>query len=251
MKRSSFAFLIGLMLSGAVFGQTATANGSGTAAATASAGSSISSAVNVTGTLTNSIDAKKAKVGDEVVLKTTSAIKQNGQVIVAKGSRLVGRVTEVQKKAKGSADSSVSLVFDSIVQNGSSLPINATITSIIASTTSVSAGEDLWANSSTSSTSSAGSSSGGGLLGGVTNTAGGLLSTTTNAVGSVAGTATNTVGGATGLVSTTVKGLSVTNSTSASAEGGSTLSMKGRDLQLENGTRFNLSVQSSTSVEKQ
>jgi hypothetical protein len=253
MKRSSLTFFIGFLLSGAVFGQTAATSGNGSASAATSTASSISSAVNITGTLTNSIDAKKAKVGDEVILKTTSAIKQNGTVVIEKGARLVGRVTDVQKKAKGSADSSVSLVFDSVVQDGRSLPIKAMISSVISTTAAVSAGDDLWASGSTSSTSSTSTSSagGGGLLGGVTGTAGGLLNTTTNTIGSVAGTASQTVGGATGLASTTVKGLSITNSTSTSAQGGSTLSMKGRDLQLEKGTRFNLSVTSSTSVESQ
>src|SRR4051812_11009840 len=56
----------------------------------------LQSGTQLSGQLQNSLDVQKAKVGDQVVLKTTSAVKENGRVVVDRGSRLIGRVTEVQ-----------------------------------------------------------------------------------------------------------------------------------------------------------
>ena len=171
--------------------------------------------------------------------------------MIEKGATLVGRVTEVSRKAKGTAGSRISTVFDRLRQNGREIPISAFITSVVQTTTSASASsDDMWASTATSSSSSAGASSGGGLLGGVTSTVGGVANTATGALGGVTGTAGSATGGVTRVVSGPLRGLSVSQSTSASANGSSTLSMQGRDLKLEKGTTFNLSVSSSTSVER-
>lgn len=223
------------------------------AASEASAAASIASGTNVAGKLQNSLDVKKAKVGDQVVLKTTSAVKQNGKAVIAKGSTLVGRVTEVQKMAKGSANSSIGIAFEQIQQGGRSLPINAVITSVVQanSAASLSSDDDLFASNSTSSRSTAGASSGGGgLLGGVTSTVGGVANVTTQTVGSLANTTGNVVSSTGGAVTGSIRGLSISQSSSASAQGGSTLNMAGRDLRLEKGTTFNLAISSSTSVQK-
>lgn len=224
------------------------------AASEASAAASIASGTNVAGKLQNTLDVKKAKVGDQVVLKTTSAVKQNGKAVIAKGSTLVGRVTDVQKTANGSANSSIGIAFEQIQQGGRSLPINAVITSLVQanSAASLSSDDDLFASSSTSSRSTARSSSGGGggLLGGVTNTVGGVATVTTQTVGSLANTTGNVVSSTGGVVTGSLRGLSISQSSLASVQGGSTLNMAGRDLRLEKGTTFNLAISSSSSVQK-
>src|SRR5688572_11008458 len=63
----------------------------------------IASGTNITAELQKSLDVDKTRVGDEVVLKTKSSIRQNGHVAVPKGSTLIGRVTEVQKRTKENA----------------------------------------------------------------------------------------------------------------------------------------------------
>src|SRR5205823_345506 len=68
--------------------------------------------------LENSLDARHAKIGDRVALKTTQAVKQNGEVIVPKGSRLIGHVTEVQQQTKSDTQSVIGIAFDRL-QNGS------------------------------------------------------------------------------------------------------------------------------------
>ncbi|MFN0278763.1 MAG: hypothetical protein ACKVRN_09180 [Pyrinomonadaceae bacterium] len=214
-----------------------------------SMGSQITAGTQVSGQLQNSLDVKKAKVGDQVLLKTTKAVKQNGQTVIAKGSTLAGRVTSVQQKANGSANSSIGVAFDTLRQSGREMPTNAMITSVLSAQTAASAtsNDDIMSSTSSSTRSSSGAS-GGGLLGGATSTVGSVVSTTTDTVGGIANTTGNVVGSTTGSVASTVRGLSITQSTSASAQGGSTLNMNGGNLRLDKGTTFNLAVTSSTSA---
>jgi len=230
----------------------ASAQKSGTGAASLAAGTQIAAQ------LQNSLDVRNAKVGDQVVLKATQAVKQNGQVVVQKGAKLIGRVTEVQQKAKGQATSKLGVVFNTLQQGGNSLPINAVITSITQAqaAASLSSGDDLMASgsgsgmSSTSATTSSRSSSSGngGLLGGVGNAVGGVTNTVGNTVGGVTSTAGQTLGSTTSAVGGTLSGLQISQSTNASASGGSTLSLTGGNLKLDKGATFNMNVNSSSSA---
>lgn len=216
-------------------------------------GATLESGTQIAAQLQNSLDVKKAKVGDQVILKTTKAIKQNGQVVVDKGANLIGRVTEVQQKAKGNAASKVSMVFDTIQQGKLTSPISATIVSLTQTQARANVNDDqadVFGSSSTGTqtrTSSSGSS-GGGLLGGVTNTVGNAVNTTTNTVGSVVNTTGQTVGNTTNAVGGTLKGIQITQSADVSAQGSSTLSLNGGNLQLDKGTTFNLRLTESASV---
>lgn len=212
----------------------------------------LQSGTQLSGQLQSTLDAQKARVGDQVVLKTTSAIKQNGRVVVDKGSRLVGRVTEVQQKAKGSASSKIGILFDRLENGKMTLPINAVITSVTQARAAGRAGDDIDADisgsSSTRSSSQSSGSSGGGLLGGVTNTVGGIVNTTNQTVGGATDTVGQTVGSATQTVGRTVRGIQISQSGSASADGSSTLSLTGGNLRLEKGTTLNLRLSESASI---
>lgn len=199
----------------------------------------------VQGELQNSLDVKKARVGDAVVLKTTSSIKQDGQVVVPKGSRLIGRVTEVKQRTKESKESRLGLLFDRLEGKGLAEPITASIVSITDARAAASA-TDLFASDVSGSSSSSArttSSGGGGLLGGATSTVGGVLSTTTSTVGNVAGNATNTVAGTTQSLTGTLRGIQLNSS--ASASGATSLSTQSNNLRLEKGVTFNLFVTNS------
>src|SRR5690348_4818282 len=50
----------------------------------------LSSVTNLQAELQNTLDVRNAKIGDQVILKTTQAIKQNGQVVIPKGTNLIG-----------------------------------------------------------------------------------------------------------------------------------------------------------------
>ena len=213
--------------------------------------------------LENALDARHAKVGDRVILKTTQAVKQNGQIVIPKGSQLIGRVTDVQQQTKSNGESHLALAFDRLRSGSTEVPITASILSIAQAHTHAQSNDssidsDLMGQSSASSTrsSSAGrTSNGGGLLGGVGNTVGGAVNTTTSTVGNVAGTTTSAVGSTVGATTSTagnltgsLRGLNITQSSSASAQGGSTLSLTGGNLRLESGTTFNLAVSNSTTA---
>ena len=220
-----------------------------------STGSLIQAGTSLEAQLQSMVDVKKSKVGDEVILKTTKTIKQNGEVIVPKGSQLIGRITEVKQKTKDNATSKIGMVFDRIQGKNLDIPINASIISVVTAQVSAAAGDmfstDLSGSSSTSGRASSGGSSGGGggLLGGVGSTVGGLVNTTTSTVGSAAGTATstvgNTVGQTTGTLGRTVNGLQISQSASGSATSASTISAQGKDVKIEKGATFNLRLDGS------
>src|SRR5256714_133152 len=124
--------------------------------------------------LENALDARHAKVGDRVILKTTQAVKQNGQVVIPKGAQLIGRITDVQQQTKSNGESHLALAFDRLRSGSTEVPVTASILSITqaharAQSNNSSIDSDLMGQSSASTrSSSAGrTSNGSGLLGGV------------------------------------------------------------------------------------
>jgi hypothetical protein len=84
--------------------------------------------------LTKSIDAKKAKTGDEIVAKVTQDLRNNaGTVIVAKDTKVVGHVTEAQARSKEQKVSEVAIAFDHMVpKSGEAMQMPMSIQAIIA-----------------------------------------------------------------------------------------------------------------------
>lgn len=208
----------------------------------------------VSGELQNTLDVRKARVGDPVLLKTTRAIKQNGETIVPKGSSLIGHVTEVSQKTKSNGSSRLGMVFDRVEGKNLSAPISASIMSITNAGGGADLGStadaDVFGSSTTSARASGGSSSGGGgLLGGVTNTAGSVLNNTTNTVGDVTNSVGQTVGNTTGTLGRTVNGIQISNSVSGSVQTGTTLSAAGKDIRLEKGATMQLQLNSAGRVQ--
>jgi hypothetical protein len=228
----------------------------------------IQSGTHVAGQLQNTLDARKAKMGDQVVLKTTQAIKSDGHIVVSKGARLLGHVTSVEQKTSANGQSQIGLLFDRLESGSLAVPITATISSITRSATHAQASQDdmfgsdtstMTSSRSTATTQRSGGSQSGGLLGGVTNTAGGVVNTTTSAVGGVASGATSAVGSTvhsttsaagqtTAGVGRSLGGIQINESSSTSAQGGSTLSLQGGNLRLEKDTTFNLVISQSASA---
>lgn len=238
---ASFVFLLGIFS----FGQEPGGN------------LALESGTSLTAELQSTVDVKKSRVGDQVVLKTTKAIKQRGETIIPKGTNLIGRITEVQQKTKQNGASRIGMVFDRIQGKNLSAPISASIVSVTNAQASSSLGDTLdtgiaGSSSSSGRVSSGGSSAGGGgLLGGVTNTVGGVAGSATNTVGGVANTAGQTVGTVTntagqtlgntaGTVGRTINGIQISNSVGGSAQGSTTLSSPNNNLKLEKGVTFQL-----------
>lgn len=243
-----------------------TSSGGETAASANGAGKTINiaSGTRLAGELQNTIDVRKARVGDEVVLKATQAIKSQGHTIVNKGTRLIGHVTEVSARSEANGESRVGILFDRIESSSLEIPIAASIVSISKSQTNASNNNQALAGIDTSSSSSVNarstasgqraSSSGnvvGGVVGGVTNTAGGVVDATSTTAGNILGSGAATVGTvvndsthAGGTATSAVGGplgrIQISQSTDASASGGSVLSLRGDNLRVEKGTTFTL-----------
>jgi hypothetical protein len=90
-------------------------------------------------TLSQSIDARKAKPGDMVSATLTEDVRANGRLLLLRGTTLVGRVTEAQARTRRSdsgeepADSRLGIEFDSaLLRDGQEVPINATIQAVAA-----------------------------------------------------------------------------------------------------------------------
>ena len=103
-------------------------------AASASNASKIAPGSVLPAQLTKSIDAKKAKKGDEVVAKITQDLRNNaGTVVVPKDTKIVGHVTEAEARSKEQKESQVAIAFDhAVMKNGEQMQMPMSIQAIIA-----------------------------------------------------------------------------------------------------------------------
>ena len=62
--------------------------------------------------LAKSIDAKKTKPGDAVEAKLTQDVNADGKVVLHRGARLIGHVSEAQASSKENRESRLGIVFD-------------------------------------------------------------------------------------------------------------------------------------------
>lgn len=255
MKRVIFACSLVLLLSIFSFAQKPGRPVSDPEASARSDGRlQLESGSSIQAELQNAVDVKKSKVGDQVILKTTKAIKQGRETVVPRGANLIGRITEVQQRTKENSFSRIGMVFDRIEGKNLSAPINASIVSITSAQAAAGTGDTLDAGlsggtSSSGSVSRGGGGSGGGLLGGVTQTVGGVAGTATQTVGGVTDTAVRTAGGVTNTAGQTVSsttgtlgGIQISQSASGSARSSTTLSSPNRNIRLEKGVTFQLQV---------
>ena len=247
-------------------GAQASGNGSASTSASANAGKSsvdISSGTTIDATLATSLDAKKNKPGDRVEARAAQDVKQDGKVVLKKGTRLVGHVTEAQARTKEQTQSQLGIVFDqALTNNGQEIPLNATIQALAATRSSAAAAagsDEVMPSGGGMGSMSGASRGGGGVLGGVTSTAGATGGAVMNTAGSASGNAGGTLNAAThstgavgGLTSTGrlasnssgvfgLEGLSI-NSAASSATQGSMIISPTKNVHLDSGTQMLLSV---------
>jgi len=236
--------------------QGALASKSGSQSAQASESSQASSSSAVHATLMKPVDAHKNKAGDEVVAKTNQDMMSNGQVMVPKGSRIIGHVTEAKAKSSGQAQSSMGIAFDrAILKDGREVPISASIQAIASAqqTASAAASDDsMMAGagaegmaSSGGAVAARGAASGAGLVGGATRAVGSTGGTLVNTAAG-AGTGLSGVGSAasaTGALSSNSRGVIGMNglqlaSTTASSAQGSLITSTQHNVHLDSGTQM-------------
>jgi hypothetical protein len=198
-------------------------NSSSTSANTEHSSASLASGTAMNATLSQPVDAKKNKPGDQVTAKTTQATKSQGKVVIPKGSRLVGHVTECRQRGKEEKESALGIVFDkAILKNGQEVPLNVTINALAAAQSVASSsvgGDDLSAGGEAIGSARA---SGGGALGGVRSAAGGAAGTVTNTAanaGGLAGGAVNSTANVAGSTRGAVGGLNATGQLTSNSQG--------------------------------
>jgi hypothetical protein len=207
--------------------------------------------------LTKPVDVRKNTPGDEVTAKTTQDVKSDGHVVLPKGSKIVGRVTHAQARAKGQEESQLGMAFDrAILKDGTQMPVAFTIQAIGRSESEATAATAAETDTMMGGANAGGMTSPGGNAGmqgrgglsGVTSTAGGAV----NTAGSTAGTTLNTAGragaavdgnlGATSNGVVGLPGMTLSAAPSSMAGVGSVISSKDSNVRLDSGTRMILGV---------
>ena len=156
MNRNAVSFLAVTLLSTACLAQSS---------ADTKASASVPPGTTVQAELLKAVDAKKARPGDEVVAKVTQEVKANDKVVLPKGSKVMGKVTQAQGRAKGQDESELGLVFDSaVLKDGTQVPISFTIQAV-ANSSGAMAQAALDAQASSTSISMANNAPGGGMAG--------------------------------------------------------------------------------------
>lgn len=216
---------------------------------------SLAAGTTISAELTNSLDSKKLKTGDEVKARTTDALKSaDGRTILPRGAQLTGHITQASARGKGQADSSLGLVIDkATLKNGQEILLNVAIQAVAAPA------NNLDANSSydeapmgapaqqTSRGTMNGNTPVGGTLNRTTAAAGGPVDNTVN---STTGAADNAAGNATGQLNANSRGVvGLNNLTLSAAAGansqGSLITSTGKNVHLDTGTRLLLVAQAS------
>jgi hypothetical protein len=83
--------------------------------------------------LTKTVDAKKAKAGDEVVARVTQDMKtSSGAVLVPKDTKIMGHVTQAQARTKDQKESELGIAFDRAVNKSGEMKQPMSIQAIIA-----------------------------------------------------------------------------------------------------------------------
>jgi len=231
---------------------------------------SLSSGTAMNAALSQPVDAKKNKPGDQVTARTTEATKSEGKVVIPKGSKLIGHVTECKQRSKEEKESALGIVFDkAILKNGEEVPLNVTIRALAAAQTAAatSAGDDLSAGGAAMGSARA---SGGGALGGVRSTAGAATGAVTNTAanaGGVANGAVNSTVNAAGATRGAVGGLNTAGQLTSNSQGvfgleglnlnaaasnsaqGSLITSTSKNVHLDSGTQLLLVSQAQASTE--
>jgi hypothetical protein len=220
--------------------------------------------------LDKSLNSKKAKVGDAVTARTTEAVKEDGKVVLPRGTKLTGRVTRASARSKGDSDSTLALQFDRAeLKGGQEVALQVNVQAMAAAPgVAPIGGDDLQGM---------GSAGAGANRGGLTAPVGGAVSgaasttprTTESAAGAVNPTVNSTTNAAAGVGEAAgpgmTGGLTSSGQLAAKSRGvfglsglslgadasnatqGSVIASSGKSVRLDSGTRLLLVAQANTS----
>jgi hypothetical protein len=128
MKRTGIVMILGAVCG--LSGATAHVRSSG-ASASAQAeptGARLAGGTAIIVELKDSLDSKKLKPGDPVTFRTAEAYKSKDQIVLPRGTQVLGHVTQATVKEKGQNESSLGIALDkAILKNGEEMPVHATV----------------------------------------------------------------------------------------------------------------------------
>ena len=242
-------------------GAQSVANANAQAAAGANPSVSLSSETTLDAELTKAVDARKAKPGDQVTARLRKDVRQDSQILLHRGTKLIGHVTRAQAKANGQANSQLGIIFDRAeLKDGQGMDLHAAIQALAPPTYGVydqSGMSDMGASPSAGENrSGATPGAGGGVpgmgspAGGATRDAGSAMAGAQGAGGtnsdtgpsagrSAAGTLNPSSRGAIGI-----PGVQISNELSNNTNG-TVLVSNDKDIRLNSGTQLMLRVVSA------
>jgi hypothetical protein len=165
--------------------------------------------------LTSKVDTRKSKVGDTVTAKTLNPLQLTDGATLPPGTKLVGKVTQVQPKSSGTA--TLAIVFTEVEKKGAPMPVHGLLAAVAPEP----------------SLSDAGGSTNDLPMG-----SGGNKGQTAGVVGT--GINGNTAAQPSIQPGSSIKG--VTLNTAPSADGSSVLQSTEKDFKLESGTRLEIGL---------
>ena len=166
--------------------------------------------------LTSKVDTKKSKVGDTVTAKTLNPLQLTDGTTLPPGTKLVGKVTQVQPKSSGTA--TLAIVFTQVEKKGGApMPVHGLLAAV--------APEPSLSDS-------------GGSTNDLPMGSGGNKAQTAGMAGT--GINSNTAALPSIQPGSTIKG--VTLNTAPSADGSSVLQSTEKDFKLESGTRLEIGL---------
>jgi hypothetical protein len=120
-----------LLLISIGIGQRATAQAVTPSSPTKTAGPQRITQIVMPVSLTTSLDSRKRKTGDEVVVKVGGAVTLKDGTVIPRGAKINGHVTEAKARSGGDAESSLAIVFDKIdLPDGKTLAIKGTMQAV-------------------------------------------------------------------------------------------------------------------------
>ena len=235
-----------------------TSNGT-MAGAEISSGSNLAAGTTILATLAKSVDAKKAKQGDEVTARAAQNVVSNGSLVIPRGSKLLGHVTDAKAREKGQNESSLGIAFDkAVLKNGQEVPLQASIRAIAPAPNNTAAnspmpdmggaGVDTTGSANGGMSGDMGSRSGG--MGGPPSSTGSPAGSTAGNVGGAGGNTPNSAGqtaspsAATGELNAGSQGVVGLQGLTLNSQGGngSVISSNSKNVKLDNGTQLLLQV---------
>jgi hypothetical protein len=200
--------------------------------------------------LQGKLDAKSAKVGDSVTLKTEVALKTADGVEIPEGARLLGHVTEVQAYQKGGPDSHIGLLFDRAEWKGGQGVASRSTIEEVEPSQSMEAMAAAQGNGSSGAEQPGGVArvGGGGRMGGGAAGGAGARSTVGDAAGDAtadAGSSVHAASGASGGVvaqATRIPGISLSSPATTSTAVSGTFYASKRNVRLDGGAQMTLGI---------